>query len=191
LHRCPQRHGISRLPDVEGVEPAKKFKSYPISTFQRFAPNRESSTCSWRSTAPPNLPTSSRTKTPPPPYQGSLLRLIAAVPYKIHTVLTDNGIQFITPGAGDSTVPLIKEAIANGEPFWAHAFELACPRNGIDHYTTKVKHPWTNGQVERINRTIKDATVRHFYYESHGQLRRHLADFISTYNFGRRLADSL
>ncbi len=31
LHRCLQRHGISRLPDVEGVKPAKKkFKSYPI-----------------------------------------------------------------------------------------------------------------------------------------------------------------
>jgi hypothetical protein len=34
-----------------------------------------------------------------------LLRLIAAVPYKIHTVLTDNGIQFTTPGAGGSAVP--------------------------------------------------------------------------------------
>lgn len=29
-----------------------------------------------------------------------LQRLIAADPYKIHTVLTDNGIQFTTPGAG-------------------------------------------------------------------------------------------
>ena len=38
-----------------------------------------------------------------------------------------------------------------------------------------------------MNRTIKDATARRFYYESHGQLRRHLADFISAYNFGRRL----
>jgi hypothetical protein len=29
LHRCLQRHGISRLPDVEGdKEPKKKFKSY-------------------------------------------------------------------------------------------------------------------------------------------------------------------
>ena len=116
-----------------------------------------------------------------------LLRLIAAVPYKIHTVLTDNGIQFTTPGAGGSAVPLIKEAIANGELFWAHAFELACARNDIDHRTTKVKHPWTNGQVERMNRTIKDATVRRFYYESHEQLRRHLADFISASNYGRRL----
>lgn len=38
-----------------------------------------------------------------------------------------------------------------------------------------------------MNRTIKDATVRRFYYESHDQLRRHLADFVSAYNFGRRL----
>ncbi len=31
LHRCLQRHGISRLPDVEGDKPAKKkFKAYPI-----------------------------------------------------------------------------------------------------------------------------------------------------------------
>ena len=36
-----------------------------------------------------------------------------------------------------------------------------------------------------MNRTIKDATVKRFYYESHEQLRRHLADFVSAYNFGR------
>ncbi len=31
LHRCLQRHGISRLPDVEGDKPKRqKFKSYPI-----------------------------------------------------------------------------------------------------------------------------------------------------------------
>ena len=31
LHRCLQRHGISRLPDVEGDKPAKKkSKRYPI-----------------------------------------------------------------------------------------------------------------------------------------------------------------
>ncbi len=31
LHRCLQRHGISRLPEIEGEKTAKrKFKSYPI-----------------------------------------------------------------------------------------------------------------------------------------------------------------
>src|SRR6185312_6276016 len=68
-----------------------------------------------------------------------------------------------------------------------HIFDRVCREHRNDHRTTKVKHPWTNGQVERMNRTIKDATVRRFYYESHEQLRRHLADFISAYNFGRRL----
>ena len=34
LHRCLERHGISRLPEVEGNKPArKKFKSYPIGYF--------------------------------------------------------------------------------------------------------------------------------------------------------------
>ena len=34
LHRCLQRHGISRLSDVAGDKPAKKkFKSYPIGYF--------------------------------------------------------------------------------------------------------------------------------------------------------------
>jgi hypothetical protein len=34
LHRCLQRHDISRLPDVSGdIAPKKKFKSYPIGYF--------------------------------------------------------------------------------------------------------------------------------------------------------------
>ena len=116
-----------------------------------------------------------------------LLRLIEAIPYRIHTVLTDNGIQFTTPGAGGSAVPLIKEAMAKGEIFRAHAFEYACAKADIDHRTTKPKHPWTNGQVERMNRTIKDAIVKRFHYDDHKQLKRHLDDFIAAYNFGRRL----
>jgi transposase InsO family protein len=67
-------------------------------------------------------------------------------------------------------------------PSWTY-----CATSDIEHRTTKPKHPWTNGQVERMNRTIKDATVRRFYYESHDQLRQHLADFVAAYNFGRRL----
>ena len=37
---------------------------------------------------------------------------------------------------------------------------MACARNDMDHRLTKPKHPWTNGQVERMNRTIKEATVK-------------------------------
>jgi len=38
-----------------------------------------------------------------------------------------------------------------------------------------------------MNRTIKEATVKRLHYDSHDQLRTHLADFIAVYNFARRL----
>ena len=66
-------------------------------------------------------------------------------------------------------------------------FDMICEANGIEHRLTKPNHPWTNGQVERMNRTIKEATVKRFHYESHDQLRVYLADFLAAYNFARRL----
>ena len=193
LHRCLQRHGISRLPEVEGeVSPKAKFKSYPIGFFHidlaevwtaegklymLVAIDRTSKF------AFVELHRQVKQRT-----AGDFLRrLVDAVPYKIYTVLTDNGIHFTTPGAGGSAVPLIVEALARGEPVWAHAFEYACAQLGIEHRLTKPKHPWTNGQVERMSRTLKEATVQRYHYGSHDQLERHLADFVAAYNFGRRL----
>lgn len=193
LHRCLQRHYISRLPEVEGDKPKRgKFRSYPIGYFHidiaevRTEQGRLYMFVAIDRTSKfafVELHETAKTATA----RDFLHRLIAAVSYKIHTVLTDNGTHFTTPGAGGSAVPLIREAIANGELFRAHAFELACARNDIDHRTTKPKHPWTNGQVERMNRTIKDATVKRFHYETHDQLREHLANFVAAYNFGKRL----
>jgi transposase InsO family protein len=193
LHRCLQRHGIGRLPDVEGGKPVKKrFKSYPIGFFHidiaevrteegklhLFVAIDRTSKFAFV-----ELHEKATTRVA----ADFLRHLLKAVPYKIHTVLTDNGIQFTTPGAGGSAVPDIKEALAKGELFRAHAFEFACAKNDIEHRTTRPKHPWTNGQVERMNRTIKEATVQRFHYDNHDQLRRHLADFVTAYNFARRL----
>jgi hypothetical protein len=44
-----------------------------------------------------------------------------------------------------------------------------------------------NGQAERMSRTIKDATVKRYFYDTHVQLRAHLRDFVDAYNFARRL----
>jgi len=68
-----------------------------------------------------------------------------------------------------------------------HPFDRACRQHGIEHRLTKLNHPWTNGQVERMIRTIKEATVQRYHYDNHDQLRRHLNDFVAAYNFGRRL----
>ena len=104
--------------------------------------------------------------------------LIAAVPYKIHTVLTDNGIQFTFPP---------RYADGPTAKYMTHMFDMRCRENGIDHRLTKIKHPWTNGQVERMNRTIKEATVKRYHYDRHDQLETHLSDWINAYNYGRRL----
>ena len=63
-----------------------------------------------------------------------LRELIEAVPYRIHTVLTDNGIQF-TNRARD---------IYDSQ----NIFNRVCDEHGIEHRLTKVNHPWTNGQVD-------------------------------------------
>ena len=109
------------------------------------------------------------------------------MPYRIHTVLNDNGIQFTTPGAGRSAVPEIRAAIARKELFRAVGFELVCARNDIDHRLTKPNHPWTNGQVERMNRTLKEATIRRYHYATHDELRRHPTLLVDAYNFAKRL----
>ena len=51
--------------------------------------------------------------------------------------------------------------------------------HGIAHRRTKVIYLWTNGQVERINRTIEEATVKRDHYDSHAQPEAHLKDFVS------------
>ena len=184
LHRCLQRHGISRLPEVEGDKPRKKkFKSYPIGFFHLdiaevqtaegklylfVAIDRTSKFAVVQLAEKANRVTAS----------AFLVALIKAVPYKIHTVLTDNGIQFRLPP---------RYADGPTARYLTHMFDMRCRENGIEHRFTKINHPWTNGQVERMNRTIKDATVQRYHYDRHDQLRQHLADFVDAYNFGRRL----
>jgi hypothetical protein len=42
-----------------------------------------------------------------------------------------------------------------------------------------VNHPLPNGQVERMNWKIKEATVKRYHYGSQHLLRTHLADFVA------------
>ena len=193
LHRCLKRHGISRLPQVEGeASPKRKFKAYPIGYFH--IDIAEVRTAQGRLYLIVAIDRTSKfafvelhEKVTRRTAADFLRRLTEAVPYRVHTVLTDNGTHFTDP-AGETWSPAeIKEMIAQRRLFHAHAFEYACALNDVDHRLTKPKHPWTNGQVERMNRTIKDATVKRYFYETHDELRAHLRDFLDAYNFARRL----
>jgi len=86
---------------------------------------------------------------------------VTAIPYTIHIILTDNGIQFTN--------------IAHHKYAFHHIFDRICDENGIEHRPTKARHSWTNEQVERMNRTIKEATVKRYHYDSHDQFRQHLS----------------
>ncbi|GEC17535.1 transposase-like protein [Nitrobacter winogradskyi] len=139
LHRCLGRHGISRLPDVEGdKEPKKKFKAYPIGYLH--IDIAEVQTAEGKLYLFVAIDRTSKfafaelyAKAGKMNAAQFLRNLIAAVPYTIHTVLTDNGIQF----------------------------------------TNQARHKYA---------------FRHIFDRvDHDQLRRHLADFINAYNFGRRL----
>ena len=184
LHRCLQRHGIGRLPQVEGDKPTKKaFKAYPIGFFH--IDIAEVQTAEGKLHLFVAIDRTSKfafvqlvEKATRVTASAFLTALVAAVPYKIHTVLTDNGIQFRFPP---------RYADGPTATFMTHMFDMRCRENGIEHRFTKINHPWTNGQVERMNRTIKEATVQRYHYDSHQQLSHHLDDFVRAYNFGRRL----
>ena len=179
LHRSFQRHGISQLPNIRET-PAKraKFKAYPIGYFHLDI--TQVSTAEGKLYLFVAIDRTSKfvvaelhpqmTRTVACDF---LRRLIAAVPYRIHTILTDNGIQFTNQQ---------RQRYA-----FLHLFDRICLQHGIEHRLTKLNHPWTNGQVERMNRTVKDATVHRYYYDSHAQLREHLATFLLAYNFAKRL----
>ena len=191
LHRCLQRHGISRLPDVEGDKPKRqRFKRYPIGFFH--VDIAEVQTAEGKLYLFVAIDRTSKfavtqlvDKADRRTAWEFLEHLLEAVPYRIHTILTDNGIQFAEQPRNRNT------AFSR-----QMRFDMICEASGIEHRLTKPNHPWTNGQVERMNRTIKEATVKRFHYDSHDQLRTHLAYFgcsappfggVAAYDFARRL----
>ena len=157
LHRCLQRHHISRLPEVAGDKADKrKFKAYPIGYFHiDIAEVRTEQGKLYLLVAIDRTSKFAFTELHEKATRqvaGNFLRaLIKAVPYKIHTVLTDNreaiprrdvseadkGTHFTTPGNICSAAADIRIALDNNEPLWAHGFELACARSHIDHRLTK------------------------------------------------------
>ncbi len=179
LHRIFQRHGVSQLPRAsEPGREKKPFKRYPLGylhiditetrtpegkAYLFVAIDRTSKFVHARLYAQATRKTA----------VDFLHSTLKALPYRVHTVLTDNGIQFAKK--------------AGTEAYRAHPFDALCQRHGIEHRLTKSFQPWTNGQVERMNRTIKEATTKAFHYTSLEELRSHLRDYLWAYNSTRPL----
>jgi len=185
LHRCLKRHGLSVLPKEDSTSSSagkKKFATYEIGylhiditeinlannpKFYLFvAVDRVSKMVVARLYQNQTIENSIK----------FLKEVIKLFPYKIHRILTDNGAQF--------TYELLLKHL---RPKSFHPFDLLCKKHAIKHKLTKFRHPWTNGQVERTNRTIKDATTKTYHYDSIEQFEKHLQEFLLVYNFAKRL----
>ena len=96
LHRCLQRHGISRLPDIEGDKPKRqRFKRYPIGFFH--IDIAEVQTAEGKLHLFVGIDRTSKfavtqliDKADRRTAWEFLEHLLKAVPYRIHTILTDN-----------------------------------------------------------------------------------------------------
>ncbi len=90
----------------------------------------------------------------------------------IRSVLTDNGLEFTTHHKSKN-----------------HGFERLLKVLDIKHRLTKVRHPWTNGACERLNRTILEefyqVAFRTRIYETIDQLNDDLQIYLKTYNYQR------
>jgi len=146
LHRCLQRHGISRLPQVAGeASPKRKFKAYPIGFFHLdiaevltaqgklyllVAIDRASKFAVARLVDKANTQTA----------RLFLEAVVAAVPYRVEIVLTDNGSQF---------ADLPKNRSGPTARLRGHPFDRACREHRIEHRLTKPNHPWTTDVIDK------------------------------------------
>jgi hypothetical protein len=83
-----------------------------------------------------------------------------------------NGLQFPFPP---------RDANGPSACFITHMFDMRCRGS-----STSSPRSSPNGQVEHMNRTIKEATVKRFH-NNHLQFNKYLVDFVSACNNGRRL----
>ena len=182
LHRCLQRHGISRLPDMDGDAPAKKkFKACPIGFFHVRCP-----AVVWFQTTRGDM---AEVRSG----EGKLYMFVAidrtskfaivrlyeqadrptavtfletvpeAVPHKINIILTPSRrMKIFACRATDNGIQFADQPRnRNGwtAKFRVHRFDMICNANEIEHRLTKPNHPWTNGQVERIPLMVCRQTI--------------------------------
>ena len=106
-----------------------------------------------------------------------ILEAMAFLPFNITHILTDNGLEF--------TNRLLKSK--KGESCKKSSLlDEICIEKNIEHRLIKPFVPKTNGMVERVNRTIKDNTIKINKYQDLQEMESDLYGFLLTYNSIKR-----
>jgi len=181
LKRMMRRHGVSSLRELmpkEEAEPAKPFRRYPpgfVHVDVKYLPRMADEASrgylyvaidrATRWVYFEVLP-DKRAKTA----AGFLERLIAAAPFRIEKVLSDNGPEFTDRWAH------ARERTPTG----THLFDRVCAAHGIEHRLIRPWRPQTNGMVERFNGRVEEQLGR-TRFESSAELRRGLEAYLQVY----------
>ncbi len=184
LHRCLQRHGVSRLADLlpDEEKATKAFKTYEPGFLHIDSAQINLGKAKWylfvsidRATRYVYLELHDNKRMDTA--TAFLENALARYPFKIEKILTDKGMEFSYNPLPDGKKPKDKE----------HSFTALCKGQQIEHRTTLVKHPWTNGMVEAMNKKVKVNTTKRFHYGNVDTLKTHLYHYLLNYNFNLKL----
>lgn len=187
IYRCLRRYGLGVLPSefIDAERKIKKFRRYGIGYLHidlLYAPkiNKERS---YVYTAIDRVSKVAfvmiwkrKTKETGARF---LKEALSFYPYKMNYILTDNGFEFCY-----KALPRHKRTKK------IHPFDKICKENKIQHRTIKFKHPWTNGMIERFNRTLKEKVLTKYRFSSIMEMNGRLIEFINEYNMTKRLKKS-
>lgn len=104
-----------------------------------------------------------------------LEKLVAAAPFRIQGVKTDNGSIFTNryTGYAKSSDPLNPKL---------HVFDRRCREYGITHYLIDPGKPQQQGKVERSHRTDRERFWRKVQFRTLSELRQKQKEYLSWYN---------
>ena len=170
LHRCFQRHGISRLSDVipagvgggnTGTVPIGCFHIDKIEicsaedTYHFFFAIDQASKFVFARLARRDGGAQAA---------AFLETLVATIPFQVNTVLALDEGPFAANGGQTP-------------------FALLCQKVGIERRLATARHPWFRRQVERLNQMVQEKAL----FDSEEHLLESVREFVGTYNYHRRL----
>ncbi len=182
LHRCLERHGISRLPKWKAVSPAGKSLNTTRSAISMSAwPKRELLRKSLylfvvidRTSKFTFAELVQRADMRAAAF---LEALVAAVPYRIHAVLTDNGLQFAdVPRNRKGPTARWRGILRQGLSALWHRTSLDQTQSPLDQRT---------GRTHESNHQRSHCPALPLH--SHNQLQHTSPDFLAAYNFAKLL----